>query len=103
MFIPFSKNASFNSWIVEKSADKLFITDVYSAGEDKIDNVDSQIFSKTVEHNNAKYIQGSMEDCAKAVFPTLQKDDIIITLGAGTITQVGKLIEQDHNRTKISG
>lgn len=76
--------------------DKLIITDVYSAGEDKIENVSSENFAKEIKHKDSQYIKGNMQECAKQIYPMLRKNDIVITLGAGTITQLGKLIEKAY-------
>ncbi len=77
-------------------ADVLLITDVYSAGEDKIEGVSSEKFADEIKHNNAKYIKGTMQESAKQIYPALRKNDIVITLGAGTVTQLGKLIENEN-------
>ncbi len=77
-------------------ADTLLITDVYSAGEDTIENINSAKFAQEIKHNNAKYVKGSMQECAKEIYPMLSKNDIVITLGAGTVTQLGKLIENEY-------
>ncbi len=78
-----------------QSADRLIILDVYPAGEEKINNITSEIFSKSVNHNNCVYISGSIEECAKKIFPMLIKNDIVITLGAGNVTGLGKLLEKE--------
>lgn len=82
------------------SADKLFITDVYSAGEDEIQNVNSEIFSQDIKHKDSEYVSGSMEDCAKIIYQKLKENDIVISLGAGTITKIGKLIEEEQKGIK---
>ncbi len=79
-------------------ADKLIITDVYSAGEEKIENVTSENFFKDIKHKDCVYIKGNMEECAKKIYPLLKKNDIVVTLGAGTITQLGGLIEKEHSK-----
>lgn len=76
-------------------ADKLIILDVYPAGEDKIPNITSESFSKDINHKNCTYISGSIAECAKKIYPLLIKNDIVITLGAGNITQLGKLLEDE--------
>lgn len=78
--------------------DKLYITDVYSAGEDVINNINSENFAKVVNHNNYKYVSGNVEEAAKKIFPDLKSNDIVITLGAGSITKMGKLLEDEYNK-----
>ena len=75
-----------------RDSDLLLITDVYPAGEAPIDGITSENFSKEVEHDNHKYIKGSIEQAANKIYPLLQKDDIVITLGAGDITNMGKYL-----------
>ncbi|MCD7878703.1 MAG: hypothetical protein LUG16_02075, partial [Candidatus Gastranaerophilales bacterium] len=78
--------------------DKLFITDIYSAGEDKIEGITSENFSKDLKNTDNTYISGTIEDCAKKIYPLLKKNDIVITLGAGTITKLGKLLEKESEK-----
>lgn len=77
-----------------KDSDKLIALDVYSAGEDSIEGVNTYEFIKEIDHKDAIYVSGDIEDCAKKIYPMLKKDDIVITLGAGSITKIGSLIEK---------
>lgn len=79
-------------------ADVLITTDVFSAGEYEIDGVNSSIFANEIQHNNSLYVAGSMEECADKIYPLLEQNDIIVTLGAGTITKLGKLIEDESKK-----
>ena len=85
------------------SADTLYVVDVYPAGEDEIENINSKTFVDTIKHKNAKYISGTIEDCSRKIYKNLNKNDIVVTLGAGTITKVGTLIEEEHRKALISG
>jgi len=78
-------------------ADKIIVTDIYSASEDKIDGITSENFIKGFE--NAEYLSGSMEEVAKKLLPTLKAGDIVIGLGAGTITDLGKNLKK-YNEEK---
>ncbi len=75
-------------------ADKLIAIDVYSAGEDYIDGITSKNFISEINHKNAKYISGNIEEASKKIYPLLEENDIVITLGAGTVTKIGSLIEK---------
>ena len=68
------------------------VTDVYSASEDAIDGINGENFAKDLQKHcpNCEYISGSIEDVAKALYPQLKEDDIVVGLGAGTITTLGK-------------
>ena len=70
-------------------ADKLIITDIYSAGEDKIDGISSERFSEEINHKDSIYVKGDIDTAAEKIFPMLKNNDIVITLGAGTITKIG--------------
>ena len=79
------------------SADRIIVTDVYSASEDEIDGVNSIEFVKGF--SNAQNMQGSIADVAKSLFPTLKSGDIVIGLGAGTITNLAKEIQKAKEET----
>lgn len=85
------------------SADELYVIDVYPAGEDEIENINSKAFVDTIEHKNAKYLSGTIETCSHKIYENLKENDIVITLGAGTITKVGTLIDEEHRKALISG
>ena len=82
------------------AADKLLIIDVFSAGENKIENINSERFSKEIKHKDVQYISGSIDECAKKIYPILKENDILITLGAGTVTNIGKLIEEEYKKAE---
>ena len=69
------------------SASRVVVTDVYAASEDVIEGVNSSEFVKSFD--NAENYQGSIQDVAKKLLPTLKNGDIVIGLGAGTITTLG--------------
>lgn len=73
--------------------DKVIVTDVYSASEDPIDGVNSENFVRDLKNSiniPCEYLSGSMEEVAKKLYPTLKENDIVIGLGAGTITNLSK-------------
>jgi UDP-N-acetylmuramate--alanine ligase len=72
------------------NADVLFVTDIYAASESPIENVTAEILTENIKkygHKNAQYI-GAVESAAEKVIPFLQENDLVITLGAGTITRL---------------
>ncbi len=72
--------------------DELIVTDVYAASEDEIVGVNSKAFVSEFKEKSdipCRYISGNMADVAKAIFPELKPNDIVIGLGAGTITKLG--------------
>lgn len=72
------------------TVDKLIVTDVYHACEKPINGINSANFVKDMQHKDCKYVAGDMETVARELYPELQSGDLVITLGAGTVTQVGK-------------
>lgn len=77
-------------------ADKVYILDVYSAGENEIDGINSQKLCAAVR--NAVYVSGNIEAAAQTIAPALIESDIVLTMGAGDITKLGKyLLEELKN------
>lgn len=74
------------------SVNKVVVTDVYAASEDVIEGVNSEKFAQDLSAKgiNCEYIGGDMKAVAKKLYPSLKKDDVVIGLGAGTITAVGR-------------
>jgi UDP-N-acetylmuramate--alanine ligase len=73
--------------------DRVIVTDVYSASEDPIEGVNSQAFTNELSEKidiPCENISGSIAQVAKKLYPTLKEGDVVIGLGAGTITNLGK-------------
>lgn len=75
------------------NTDRLIVTDVYAASEDAIEGVNGEKFASEIK---AEHIGGTIENVAKKLLPTLKKGNVVIGLGAGTITNLGKYL---GNRT----
>ena len=72
------------------NADVLYITDIYAASEPPIEGITAEILTENIKkygHKNANYI-GSIETAAEKVLESLQAGDLVITLGAGSITRL---------------
>lgn len=67
--------------------DKLFVTDVFEASEDPIEGITSEKFVKDFE-DKAHWISGNMQEVATKILPLLKENDVVISLGAGTITHL---------------
>ena len=73
--------------------DKVVVTDVYAASEDVIDGVNSEKFAAELKEKltvPVEYLSGSISDVAKKLYPELKENDVVIGLGAGTITNLSK-------------
>lgn len=84
--------------------DELIVTDVYAASEDEIVGINSKAFVNEFKEKSdipCNYISGSMADVAKAIFPELKPNDIVIGLGAGTITNLGKELMSLKDKVNI--
>src|SRR5574344_1427398 len=72
--------------------DKVIVTDVYAASEDKIDGINSINFTNDLRSKypniNCEYIPGDMKSVANVLYPQLKQNDVVIGLGPGTITQL---------------
>lgn len=71
-------------------ADVLILTDIYPAGEDRIEGVETKSLFEGIReygHKDVTYIPNKKE-IAGHLLGVIQPGDVVITLGAGDITQV---------------
>jgi UDP-N-acetylmuramate--alanine ligase len=72
-------------------ADVLFLTGIYPAGEEPIPGIDAAKLEEAIVahgHRDVTRIERRSE-LANAIQSRLQPGDLVLTLGAGDITQVG--------------
>ena len=84
-------------------ADKLFITDVYSAGEAERKGVSGRKVSETVTasgHRDAAFVERA--DVTRRLMESLRPGDLVIALGAGDIHQVADEISQELRRGRFA-
>ena len=79
-------------------AGRVVVTDVYAASEDTIEGVSGEAFAKDLD---AEYIGGNMQEVAEKLLPTLENGNIVIGLGAGTITALGKELEGAKSKSQL--
>lgn len=74
-------------------ADVLFFTDIYAASEEKIPGVDGHLIPDAVRarlpHKDIRYVD-KLEDVAGALYDCIRPGDMVITMGAGSITGVSE-------------
>jgi UDP-N-acetylmuramate--alanine ligase len=77
-----------------EQADSLWIVDIYPASESPIEGVTSEALARTVREkgNPAALYAGSFEDAAQSVAAITRSGDMILTLGAGSVSQLGPMI-----------
>ena len=73
-------------------AGRVIVTDVYAASEDPIEGITSDKFASELE--GSEYLSGSIGDVARKLLPTLHDGNVVIGLGAGTITSLGQELKQ---------
>jgi UDP-N-acetylmuramate--alanine ligase len=76
-------------------ADSLFVLDIYAASEQPIEGVGAEILAQRIRENlNPKTVQyvGSFADAVKSVVAVAHDGDMILTLGAGSVSQLGPMI-----------
>lgn len=74
-----------------EGVDRVFITDVYAASESPIEGVSSQEFAEKLSDTiPCEHLKGSIADVAEQLLPKLKTGDVVIGLGAGTITTLGR-------------
>ena len=73
--------------------DNIIILDIYAARENNTFGITSKDLADKVISlgKDAKYIS-DFKECAEYVKNNVQKDDIVMTLGAGTVTEIGPML-----------
>ena len=83
------------------NADVLFVLDIYAASEQPIEGVSAEVLTENIKkygHKAVTYI-GDLDSAAERVVPVLQEGDLVITLGAGTVTRLSEEILTKLNET----
>jgi UDP-N-acetylmuramate--alanine ligase len=75
-------------------ADSVHVLDIYPASEQPIPGITGELVAQTITRLGAKPAQyvGSFEDAARQVCLRAQEGDMILTLGAGNVSQLGQQI-----------
>jgi UDP-N-acetylmuramate--alanine ligase len=75
-------------------ADSLFVLDIYAASEKPIEGISGEALATTVREKgglNAQYAS-SFGDAVSSVAAVAEDGDMILTLGAGSVSQLGPMI-----------
>jgi UDP-N-acetylmuramate--alanine ligase len=87
-------------------ADVVFLTGIYAASEDPIPGITGQSLADAIVahgHRDVTFVE-RRSDLAAALLPRLKPGDIVLTLGAGDITQVGpELLKLLHPAGALTG
>ena len=49
----------------------------------------------------AEYFSGSIQEVAEKLYPTLSQGNVVIGIGAGTITNLGKYLQEVHLASRV--
>ena len=76
--------------------DKLYVLDVFNAGDKFDEKYNSKNFTDEFKKKNNKpeieYIKGNMTEVSEKIAPELMQNDVVLTLGAGDVTKIGGMI-----------
>jgi UDP-N-acetylmuramate--alanine ligase len=75
-------------------ADSLFVLDIYAASEKPIDGITGESLAQRIREKSGKSVEyaGSFADAVSAAAGVAQDGDMILTLGAGSVSQLGPLV-----------
>lgn len=73
-----------------KEADLVLLADIYVARGGNIEGVTSERFAREIKHSRVIYLPGSVSSLPEQILPHVRQDDLVLTIGAGDITNVGK-------------
>jgi UDP-N-acetylmuramate--alanine ligase len=83
-------------------ADILFVTSIFSAGENAIEGITAEWLSQGIkEHGHKEVIFcPHLEDMLSTLLSVVRAGDLVITLGAGNIHEVGERLLKELSETK---
>lgn len=76
------------------NADVLYVLDIYAASEQPIEGITAEVLTENIKkygHKNATYV-GDIDLAAERVCENLREGDLVITLGAGSVTRLSEEI-----------
>ncbi len=75
-------------------ADSLFVLDIYAASEKPIEGITGEVLAQQIGAKSGRSVQyvSSFADAVNSAAAVAQDGDMILTLGAGSISQLGPMI-----------
>jgi UDP-N-acetylmuramate--alanine ligase len=75
-------------------ADSLFVLDIYAASEKPIEGITGEILAQRIREKSGKSIEyvSSFADAVNSAARAAQDGDMVLTLGAGSVSQLGPMI-----------
>ena len=73
-------------------ADRLVLTEIYAAGEDKIPGVESAALAAAIEAHGHRSVRllPDLDRLADTLAPELREGDLVVVMGAGSIASLGR-------------
>ena len=79
---------------VLKIPNKIFLFDIYSAGESDIDNISTKSLMKSLKHPKMHYLP-NFKSAKNTIFNLIENDSILVVMGAGSIGNfIQKLVKK---------
>jgi UDP-N-acetylmuramate--alanine ligase len=75
-------------------ADSLFVLDIYAASEKPIEGISGEVLARTIREQggrNAQFVS-AFADAVSSAAAAAEDGDMILTLGAGSVSQLGPMI-----------
>ena len=75
-------------------ANSLYVLDIYPASEQPIEGITGEALARRIAEKgsrSASYVS-SFEEAVASVSATAQEGDMILTLGAGSVSQLGPMV-----------
>ncbi|MFN8389285.1 MAG: UDP-N-acetylmuramate--L-alanine ligase [Bdellovibrionota bacterium] len=72
-------------------ADRLILTEIYPAGEPEIPGISGQALAAAVQHPYVTFTP-NLQDILSSLVPKLRPGDVVITVGAGSVSQLAHQI-----------
>jgi UDP-N-acetylmuramate--alanine ligase len=78
-------------------ADVLVVTDIYPAGEEPLPGVSGEALARGIEEHGHRHVRfvADLEDVPEAIASELQQGDLLLTLGAGSVTGLSDRLAED--------
>jgi UDP-N-acetylmuramate--alanine ligase len=75
-------------------ADSLFVLDIYAASEKAIEGISGEALARTIREKGGRSAQyvGSFAEAVSSAAAVAEDGDMILTLGAGSVSQLGPMI-----------
>src|SRR6266851_6917943 len=75
-------------------ADSLFVLDIYAASEKPIEGISGEVLARQIEAKSGRSVRyvSSFADAVNSAAAVAQEGDMVLTLGAGSVSQLGPMI-----------